>query len=193
MSELRLPRKALTRFDLPPVCLATGAVDGVTYHKTRFVFVPLWARLSVAFCGLIGVILVLVSTQRADAEVPFTEEAFAVWKRAKMVTVALVLGSLVPLVGGLLLMDSTLLVGIVAFLAVLVGAVVYSQTVLKGLGPICKSIDADSIVLVVPSEAAADAINKRLGLGPDGTAPALAPVPPGDKYDQQLEAELDRM
>ena len=193
MSELRLPRKALTRFDLPPVCLATGAVDGVTYHKTRFVFVPLWARLSVAFCGLIGVILMLVSTQRADAEVPFTSEAFAAWKRAKVLTVMLVLASLVPLFAGLLLMDSMLLVGIIAFVALLVGAVVYSQTVLKTLGPICKSIDADTIVLAIPSEVAADAIAKRLGVGPDGAVPALAIAPAGDKYDRQLEAELDRM
>jgi hypothetical protein len=193
MREVRIPKTAVTRFDLPPVCVATGATTGVSYQKLAFAYVPMWARLSVVFCGLIGVILILVNTQRVHAEVPFTDAAFAAYRRGKAIVAALIAAAFLPLIGGLLVAADALLIGLVLFVALLVAAAIYATVVLKNLGPTCKEIDSAHIRLAIPSEAAANAIVERLGLGPGGAAAGAAKSADDDEYDRRLQAELDRI
>ena len=82
---VRIPKNAVSEFDLPRVCVATGATEGVGYHKVTFQFVPMWARLSVAFCGIVGLVIMMLNTRRVQAEIPFTHEAFKAYKRARIV------------------------------------------------------------------------------------------------------------
>src|SRR5689334_22049898 len=95
MAIVKLPKKAVTRFDLPPVCVVTGKTEGVDYHKTTFQFIPMWARMSVVLCGLLGVILMFATMKRAEVEVPMTADANQGWKRAKLITALLIIGALV--------------------------------------------------------------------------------------------------
>lgn len=190
----------MTRFDLPEVCLATGAAEGVRYRPATFVFVPLWARLSVVFCGLVGIVVMLVSMKRVRAELPFTEEAWDAWVRAKRVSAGLVVAAVVSLVVAVLLDYRFAMPGLVAFVALLVAAVAYSLTVVKQAGPLCKGIDDRVVTLELPNELAAEAIEKRLGLGAHGASATSAAGeggasvdPDEDELDRKLQAELDAM
>jgi hypothetical protein len=165
-TTIHLPKRAMTEYDLPRVCVATGATDGVSFKKVTFQFTPLWARLSVAFCGILGVVLMLVNTKRVEADVPFTDAAFAKYKRDKLVPGLLVVGGLVPLFAGLVFgaeEPSVLLVGFGLFFALLIGAVVYVQTVTRESSPICKGITEQEVTLELPSHDAAMAFVERTG------------------------------
>ncbi|MBZ0117810.1 MAG: hypothetical protein K8H88_12480 [Sandaracinaceae bacterium] len=163
MPVVHLPKTAVSEFDMPRVCVTTGATEGVTFQKVTFTFVPLWARLSVAFCGLIGVILMLVSTKRVQAEIPFTDAAYSKWKMAKIIPALIIVGG-IPLIFLPMLIDEDLaMVGLLAFIAAVIGAVVYAVTVTKAAGPFCKEITEDTLILEIPSDAAAEAMSKRLG------------------------------
>ena len=166
-TTVRLPKTAVSEFDLPRVCVATGATEGVSYHKVKFQFVPMWARLSVAFCGLIGVILMLINTRRVEAEIPFTDEAFAKFKRARVIPAVLIVGA-IPLIFVPMLIDPDLIVlGLVAFVAGVIAAVVYAQAVTRHAGPMCKEITEDAILLEIPNDDAARAMESRvMGGGP---------------------------
>ncbi len=169
-TTVTLPKNAVSQFDLPKVCVATGATEGISYHKVKFQFVPMWARLSVAFCGLIGVVLMLINTRRVEAEIPFTDEAYARFKRSRIVPVFLILGA-IPLMFLPMLIDEDLIIlGALAFIAMVIGAVVYAQVVSRSAGPICKEITEDSIILEIPNEDAARAMDARLMGG--GAPPA---------------------
>ena len=172
-----LPKTAVTEFDLPRVCVATGATEGVQYRKVKFTFIPMWARMSVAFCGLIGVILMMLNTRRVEADVPFTDDAWTRYQRAKWVPLVLILGGIPLMILPVLISPDLALVGFVAFLAIVIGAVVYATTVLKEAGPLCKNIDEESITLDIPNAEAAAAIEQRLaGGGRAAEAPAVVPA-----------------
>lgn len=159
---VRLPKTAVSEFDLPRVCVATGATEGVTYQKVTFTFVPMWARLSVAFCGLIGVVLMMLNTRRVEAEIPFTQEAFARYKRARVIPLAIILGGLALMFVPMAISPDLILIGAVVFFAAVIGGVVYAQTVTKQSGPICKEIDEQTLTIELPNDAAARAFEARL-------------------------------
>lgn len=170
-TTVRLPKTAVSEFDLPRVCVATGATEGVSYHKVKFQFVPMWARLSVAFCGLIGVVLMLLNTRRVEAEIPFTDEAFARFKRARIIPAILIVAA-IPLIFLPMAIDPELIIlGVLAFFAVVIGAVIYAQVVTKQAGPLCKEITDAEIVLDIPNEGAARAMESRVVGGGTGGAP----------------------
>ena len=182
-----LAKHAVTEFDLPAVCVASGATEDVRYYPVKFSFVPMWARLSVAFCGLIGLVLMLASVRRVAVELPFTDDAFARFTRVRHAPPVLAVFAVLSLMAPLLLAPDQLAVGIVAFLGLLLAAI-YASVVVKGLGPVCKGIDETSVVLEIPSQAAADAIEERLGGPPEADGPAGGEV---DAYDRELEKELE--
>src|SRR5689334_19632416 len=131
MATVKIPRQAVTRFDLPKVCLTTGATEGVEYHKTTFQFIPMWARMSVALCGLIGLILMLVTTKRAEVEIPMTPDAYSAWKRHKVIMIVLLLASVATLIVPLLIDEDLVFVGLIAGGAGIIGSIVYALTVVK--------------------------------------------------------------
>lgn len=196
MPEIRLPRHAVTRVDLPAVCVATGASEGVEYHRTPFQFVPLWARLTIVPCGVFALIFIFMSMQRVQVDVPMTPDAHRAWKRAKRTMGVLVVAALSVLLLPMLIEPELLFVGVIAFIALLVGVIAYSLVVLKKAGPICKRIDDEVVRLEIPSGAAVTAIEERLGLGagtpePTGASGSQADDP-RDELDRRLDSELER-
>ncbi|MBX3186134.1 MAG: hypothetical protein KF819_03925 [Labilithrix sp.] len=111
---------------LPPVCLKCGARDGVSHRHTKFSWTPVWARLSVLLCTLLGLIAILVTTKKGELGVPLCVSCNARWTAGRNA----VIGGVVMFVGGILLLrvgdDPTigfgvLGVGFVAFLALTLG------------------------------------------------------------------------
>lgn len=185
---VRLPKTAVSEFDLPRVCVATGATEGVTYHKVSFQFVPVWARMSVAFCGIIGFVIMALNTRRVQAEMPFTDAAFAHYKRARIIPAVIIVAGVPLMILPMLIDPDAVLLGFLMFIAAVIGAVVYAQAVTKHAGPVCKEIDEETITLELPNDDAARAFEARLH-----ASPAAPSAPDRDRYDDQLDRELSRM
>jgi hypothetical protein len=74
----------------------------------------------------------------------------------------------------------------------LIAAAVYFWRVVRPAGPVCTSIDADWVELVIPSDHAAKAFAApatRTGPGPSRESDDEEQA----KYDALIDAELDRM
>ncbi len=175
MAAVTIPSKELTPYDLPPVCVVTGAREGVTFRKVKFQWVPPTARFLVVFCGLIGIIAMFAMQKRVEGELPFSEEGWQRWRSGKMLVAGGLGGFLVALFAGLFAMSGHSGQGfglglIGAGFVLLIAALVMA----RGRGPMCKRIDDESIELELPSADAVAAIEERLRGGARG-APRMAP------------------
>lgn len=166
MAAVTIPIKELTPYDLPPVCVVTGAREGVTFKKVKFQWVPPTARFLVVFCGLIGIIAMFAMQKRAEGELPFSEAGWARWRSGKLLVAGGLGGFIVVLFAGLFAMSANsggpfglvlILLGFVLLIVALVMA--------RGRGPMCKKIDDENIELELPSAEATSAIAERLSGG----------------------------
>jgi hypothetical protein len=83
---------------LPDVCLKCAARDGIVRRQAKFQWTPVWARLSIIFCTIGGLIVMLLTTKKGGLSVPLCQPCNARWGQA--VTALIV--SVVFLVAGLL-------------------------------------------------------------------------------------------
>jgi hypothetical protein len=170
--KVTIPKAELTPFDLPSVCIVTGSRENVTFHKVNFVWIPPAARLSIVFCGMFGLIAMLVMQKKVEGQLPFSEQGWTAWRNAKIVALVGVLVGLFTMLGALALVDSS---GAIAGIFGLAGFVLLIVAVLqtRGKGPLCTRIDDTDIDLTLPSAQAADAFVERLR---GGKALDAAPV-----------------
>ena len=68
-------------------------------RQAKFQWTPMWARLSVVFCTILGLIAILTTTKRASLSVPLCVPCNQKWGQA----VAALVVSVVGLVGSILL------------------------------------------------------------------------------------------
>lgn len=156
--------------ELPPVCVATGATEGVEYYPVKFQYVPWWARF---FFGAIGAAL---AARKADVMVPFTPEAHKRYKRAQWMPAVIIIGGMLLAFLPMAISSSLAAVGALGFIAAIVAGLVYAMTVTKTSGPICKYMDDAGITLVIPNEVAADAIETGVVTGGSPVRGAVAPT-----------------
>lgn len=85
-ARLVLPVKELNQFDLPPVCILTGAREDVSFHPVNFQWYPRWIALLIFIpYGLfVALILALALRKRARGELPFSAKARARFVVAKV-------------------------------------------------------------------------------------------------------------
>lgn len=194
MSTVHIPRAAGRQLGLPRVCVATGATEGVGQHDVTFHFVPLGARLSLAFCGLLGVVVFLVMRERAALSLPFTDAAWAKFRTARTISAvlagAVVVGVVALVVPLFARMAIPLGLGALLFLAALTAFIVHHETFMRSVGPVCRELTAEHVVLELPSAAAAAAIRDHFG--------SLVPVgnptnTERDARDDELDRELRDM
>jgi hypothetical protein len=98
------------------VCMKCGARDGLMARKAKFSWTPMWARLSVIFCTILGAIAIMVTTKRAELSVPLCASCNAGWSKATSATI----GGVVLLVAGIFsfrLFDEPAIGGVVFFVA----------------------------------------------------------------------------
>lgn len=195
MASITIPVKELTQFDLPAVCVVTGARESVTFRKVQFVWIPPVARFAVVACGLVGVVAMLVMQKRAVGELPFSEQGWARWRSGKIL-VAVGVGAFAGLValGAYTYSVASSGVGGLVMLGGLV-ALVAAALIAKGRGPACKRIGDDDIELELPSADAAAAFAERLRLDAetppaDGVSAAPGRAPDDHVYDRKIDDEL---
>ncbi len=197
MPSITIPVKELTPYDLPAVCVVTGAREGVTFRKVSFAWVPPVARMLVVFCGLFGAIAMLAMQKKVQGELPFSDAGWERWRSGKIL-----IGVGVAACVGLLLLGAYMLSGygsdgigmiiMASAIVVLVAAILMA----RGRGPACKRIGDDDIELDLPSADAVAAFAERLRLDASTPLVATAPVaaggrtPDDDVYDRKLDDEL---
>ena len=134
---IRLTKDEL-RDPLPPVCMITGEDTEETVLQ-KFRYTPGWVHVTILAGLLIYVIVAIVATKKMTVRVPVVAEHKNYWNRRSWITTWLVLSSLGSLIGGMIVgasissNDDTLSIlavvfGIVMFLALLIGAAMFSQS-----------------------------------------------------------------
>ena len=161
----------MNAFDLPPVCIITGERQAVVFKPVKFAWYPRWidrfALLAVLVLP-IAFIVASVMMKQVTGTLPFTEEAWSRWRRAR------VLGPVAFMAGAALLImavavmaaaggSTPLGLGALALgVALPVLAWVYS---LRSRGPRLLGSAKDAIGLAIPSDAAAQAIMSHFEAG----------------------------
>lgn len=154
----------LSPFDLPRVCVATGATAGVEFRRVDFSWVPWWTWL-VLVCNVVLYLIVAGMTRRhVRGELPFTDEAWRRWRFARIVFRIAFVAMLVGFGLGFVLMargDAGW--AVLVFLASLVGPVGAHRLLVRPRGPVCERIEPDRLVLALPSANAASAFEGSTG------------------------------
>ncbi|RKG60871.1 zinc ribbon domain-containing protein [Corallococcus sp. AB011P] len=202
MHHVYLLIQEMNAFDLPPVCIITGERQGVVFKPVKFSWYPPWISLFLLLGVLalalvpilpiasivlpIALIVASVRTKQAKGTLPFTEEAWSRWRRARVIRpIAFAAGA------GLLIMAAAVLaagermplgLGALALgVALPVLAWVYSSQGPQLVGsdkdalefasflslrvPQLPGSREDALVLSIPSSAAAQAIMSHFEAG----------------------------
>lgn len=165
MANLSIPLNEMTSFDLPKVCVITGSTQNVGFHPVKFQWYPRWIAVF-AFAPLIMVIVMLILMRRAKGELPFSEDAWAAWKKGKLLMGLSAVGSIVLAGAGIAALANRLeAVGAVALLAAVALPIVIGVKFLAGRGPTCLRIGEAHLELKIKSDSAALAIERHLAGG----------------------------
>ena len=79
---------------LPGVCMKCGTTHDIQRRNVKFQWTPMWARMMVVLCTIGGAIAMLVTTKKAQLEIPLCAPCNAKWGQA----VAALIGGIVALV-----------------------------------------------------------------------------------------------
>jgi hypothetical protein len=173
MATVHIPINELTSFDLPRVCLITGATEDVVFKPVKFSWYPRWVAVFIIFNLIIAAILAMVLTKRAKGELPFTEEAHRRWKRGQTLLALSILAAIGLLFGGIYFLTVDIApAGLALWVLAVAVPIVVGLKFVRGKRVLCVKIDAQTVSLRIPSESAALAITQHLHAG------ALAPGAP---------------
>jgi hypothetical protein len=78
--DITIPVNELTSFDLPKVCIISGARSDVVFKPVKFAWYPRWVPALIIVNLLVAAIVAFALTKRAKGELPFTEHAYRRWR-----------------------------------------------------------------------------------------------------------------
>jgi hypothetical protein len=165
-TQIDLPENELNEFDLPRVCIVTGATDGVVFKPVKFSWYPPWVGALVIFNLLIAAIVASILTKRVKGQLPFTEEAFKQWKQGQLFFGLSIVAAIALFAGAFILFFNELApLGALAMVATIAVPVVVFRLYLRNRAPVVKRIADGRVTLVLPSDAAVVAIRNHLFAG----------------------------
>jgi hypothetical protein len=165
MPKVKLPKAECTQYDLPPVCIVTGSPDNIVWKEVKFQYMPQWAF----FFG--GVILGSIFMKKMTAELPFSEEAYRNYKRSQAMAWVAVISFFALFfggIGGAAALDNTSkdlagILGVGGFLLGIIAPIVIYVAFIRNRAPRCLWMNDEFVEVVLPSQAAIDAIRERFG------------------------------
>lgn len=104
---------------LPGVCMKCGTTHDIQRRNVKFQWTPVWARMMVVLCTIGGAIAMLVTTKKAQLDIPLCAPCNTRWGQA----FAALIGGIVALVLSLFSIQALEQYGAILFFAVLVGFV----------------------------------------------------------------------
>lgn len=166
MTPVEIPINEMNSFDLPPVCIVTGATEGVVWKPVKFAWYPRWVGLFAPFILILAAILAAILTRRAKGELPFTEEAWSNWRRGKLAMGFSVIGALAMFIGSMVCFAQNQGVAGFALLVMTIAEPVALWIALaRNRGPTVDRITKTHLRLKLPSAQAAEAIALHLVAG----------------------------
>jgi hypothetical protein len=161
-TTIELALAEMTEFDLPRVCVLTGATSRVVFKDVKFQWYPRWIG-AFGVAPFIMIILMATLTRRAQGKLPFTEEAWDAWQRAKLFSGLSLLGGLAFMFFSFFLFsEERVSAGVVCIAFAIALPVAVGITQLRGRGVTCVKIDQSSIHLKIPSDEAARHFSRHL-------------------------------
>jgi hypothetical protein len=82
----------------PSVCIKCASHQGIERRATKFQWTPMWARMSVVFCALPGLIAIAITTKRAELQLPLCPACNKRWTAARNALIAGVIAIVLSLV-----------------------------------------------------------------------------------------------
>ncbi|MBS2028607.1 MAG: hypothetical protein JST54_11945 [Deltaproteobacteria bacterium] len=175
MAQIVIPSQELTEFDLPRVCVVTGATENVVFKDVKFQWYPRWVAALILINVLVMAVVAMALTKKVKGKLPFTEEAFATWRRGITVMTLSVIAAIVVFIASMVAFGNDVPVfGILGVLASIGGPIAVWVTMVRGKTVQCLKIADGFITLNVPSGQAALEIQRHLHAGTPAVAPAIA-------------------
>jgi len=87
------------QFSFPRVCLKCSSPQVMSRRTQKFAFTPMWARLLILVCTPGALVAMALTTKRATLELPLCDPCHARWKKARLVSVMLIVALLVFIFG----------------------------------------------------------------------------------------------
>ncbi len=175
-AKVEIPDNEMNEFGLPRVCVVTGSTENVSFQKVNFQWYPQW--LAVFACvPLLMAILITVLMRRTKGELPFSESAWAAYKKGKLLLTLSILGALGLFFVGIFAFSIKGIGGALGgacILAAISTPIAVGIIFVKGKGPKCTRIDKGLTHLTLPSAEAAEKIRQHLSAGARAAAPAAS-------------------
>lgn len=170
MALVTIPGNEMNQFDLPRVCLLSGATQDVVFKEMKFQYIPPWARI-------FGALIQVLVARKAKGELPFSEESWKAMKSGQLLFGLSIVGTIVVLsaggvASGALENPAPFFLSLIAAIAL---PIVVYQLKLKGRSVRCTNIEkTGEVTLDIPSPEAASMIERHLSGSPK-RAGALKP------------------
>jgi hypothetical protein len=84
---------------LPAVCMKCGTTHDIQRRSAKFQWTPMWARMMVVLCTIGGAIAMLVTTKKAQLDIPLCAPCNAKWGQAIAATVVGIVALVLSLFG----------------------------------------------------------------------------------------------
>lgn len=170
--DITIPNDELTEFDLPRVCVLTGESQGVVFKDVKFAWYPPWVAALVVVNVIVMAFVAWVLTKRATGKLPFTEAAWAAWRKGRVIQVLSVLGGIILFIAGVFLMASAkaqatavLAAGGLLLVASIAVPVMLWRRFVKGKTLQVRRITRTHITLRLPSDEACATLQAHLSGG----------------------------
>lgn len=182
MARLSIPVNEVNAFDLPPVCLLTGATTDVSFQPVKFSWYPRWIALFAPLALLPVAILAWILTRRVAGQMPFSTGAYARWRRGKLLFTLSLFGMIVILIGGSAVMvsatsDEALGAFFLAILGAIALPIVVWAVTLRGRDVKVVEISKTHLTVEIPNAEVAQRVTRHLLSGERRSPPDVAPAP----------------
>jgi hypothetical protein len=168
MANVTIPVNEMNSFDLPKVCVISGAKDNIVFKDVTFRWVPPWARL-------FGVLIQALVARKANGQLPFTEEAHARYKASGKWMALGIFGMIVAwMLAGVLGGAIHAIVGLLFFAGSIALPIMLYIKKVKGNTIGVARIDSGNVELKIPSDPAANEIMNHLRAGKSASRGARA-------------------
>lgn len=164
MAQVTLPLVCVNAFDLPPVCVVTGASDDIVWRKTKVRYTPPWVFALILVHIVVAAVVGTILSRKATLELPYAREAYRSLRRHRIILLVASCLSVVLLIGGFMLTWATenIPLGVTVMLGPLIATILYGAIVVSPRTPRARSMTDTHVTLRARSGAFVSAVMTTL-------------------------------
>lgn len=163
MDTIQIPANELTEFDLPRVCVITGATDGVSFRDVKYQWYPRWVAALILINVLIAAVVAFALTKRVKGKLPFTDAGYEAMKKGSMIFGLSFLAAFLLMAGSIVAFANDVpAAGFVALVAMFALPIAAWFMFARGTRITCTRIEDGVVTLRFPSASAMQAFDQHL-------------------------------